>query len=296
MNDVIIIGAGPAGLTAGIYLARASKKVLILEKETIGGQMASSPLIENYPGFKAISGSELALNMFNQAVDAGCQIEIEEVTKIEKDKVITEDNEYKAKVIIIATGAKYRKLGLENEENLIGNGIHFCTLCDGAFYKDKVVAVIGGGKTATINALYLSEICKKVYIICRDNKLNCEQVIKDRIDNKDNIEIIYNTNVTKLNGKDRLESITIKTNDQEKDLVLDGIFEAIGMEAATTVAKDLLDLNERNYFKHNNTETKYDNIYVIGDCIDKEIRQITTATSDGSTAAMKVIEYLNKGD
>ena len=168
MYDIIIIGCGPAGMTAGIYAARANKKVLIIEKETIGGQISSSPLVENYPGYKEISGSELANNMFEQVTALGVDVELDEVKKIEHGKikkVITLDNVYEAKAVIIATGSRYKLLGLKNEDNLIGNGIHFCVACDGAFFKDKIVAVIGGGNSAVINAITLSDICKKVYVI-----------------------------------------------------------------------------------------------------------------------------------
>ena len=166
MYDCIIIGAGPSGLTAAIYLLRANKKVLIIEKEGVGGQIASSPLVENYPGYKSISGSDLANNLFEQVMNLGVDFEIGEVKEITKDKkVITDSNEFNAKTIIIATGCKPRRLNIENEEELIGNGIHFCVSCDGAFYKNKIVGVVGGGNSAIGNALSLSEIAKKVYII-----------------------------------------------------------------------------------------------------------------------------------
>ena len=295
MYDVIVIGAGPAGLTAGIYLARAGKKVLILEKETIGGQMSSSPLIENYPGYEKISGSELALKMYNQALDLGVDIEIEEVTKVLKNKVITEDNEYDAKVIIIATGAKYRHLNIAGEDDLIGSGIHFCVSCDGSFYKGKTVAVIGGANSAATNALYLSDICKKVYLIYRKDKLKCEDVVYKRLLSKDNIEILYNSTVEKLYGTDSLESIDVKTNDKINNLKVDGIFEAIGMIPETDITGDLINKDDCNYYEHQNTKTEIDNIFVIGDCTNKDLRQITTAVSDGAIAATNTIEYLNKG-
>ena len=295
MYDVIVIGAGPAGLTAGIYLARAGKKVLILEKETIGGQMSSSPLIENYPGYEKISGSELALKMYNQALDLGVDIEIEEVTKVLKNKVITEDNKYDAKVIIIATGAKYRHLNIAGEDDLIGSGIHFCVSCDGSFYKGKTVAVIGGANSAATNALYLSDICNKVYLIYRKDKLKCEDVVYKRLLNKDNIEILYNSTVEKLYGTDSLESIDVKTNDKISNLKVDGIFEAIGMIPETDVTGNLLKKDDHNYYEHQNTKTEVDNIFVIGDCTNKDLRQITTAVSDGAIAATHAIEYLNKG-
>ena len=294
MYDAIIIGCGPAGLTAGIYLARAGKKVLILEKETIGGQMSSSPLIENYPGYEKISGSELALNMYNQAINLGVDIEIEEVLEITKNKVITEDNEYNTKVIIIATGAKYRHLELPNEEELIGKGIHFCVSCDGSFYKNKTVAVIGGANSAATNALYLADICKKVYLIYRKDKLKCEDVIYKRLLNKKNVEILYNSTIQKICGVNSLESIDVKINNKINNLKVDGIFEAIGMIQETQISKDLLKKDDKGYFTHNNTQTELDNVFVIGDCTNKDLRQITTAVNDGAIAATKTIEYLNR--
>ena len=198
MYDCIIIGGGPAGITAGIYCQRANLKTIVFEKETIGGQIASSPLVENFPGFKSISGVELANNFYEQAESLGLPIEIEEVLEIipgKINKVVTDMGEYEAKTIILATGAKYRLLGLPNETNLIGKGISFCTSCDGAFYKGKDVAVIGGANSAVTNALYMSNLCNKVYLIYRGAKLKCEEVLKDKLEAKDNVEIIYNANV-----------------------------------------------------------------------------------------------------
>lgn len=291
MYDVVIVGCGPAGLTAGLYLARANKKVVILEKETIGGQMSTSPLIENYPGYKAISGSELSNNMYEQATDAGCEIVIDEALKVEKNRVIGEDGVYEGKVIILATGAKYRKLGIPKEEDFIGSGIHFCTACDGMFYKNKEVCVIGGANSAVVNALYLSDICKKVYLIYRKDKLKCEDVLLKQIENKENVEILYNSEVDSIIGEDEFEGIILKDG---RELKLDGMFESIGMLPETKVASDLLDLEEDNYFKNDVTRTKYPNVFVIGDCISKKVRQVATAVNDGAIAATFAINYLNE--
>ena len=204
MYDAIIIGAGPSGLTAAIYLLRANKKVLVLEKETIGGQISSSPLVENYPGYISISGSELANNMYDQVINLGGEIELEEVIELKEDQVITEDNTYKAKTIIVATGCKPRVLGLENEENLIGNGIHFCVSCDGAFYKDKKVAVIGGGNSAVINAIALSDYCKEVTLIQNLEFLTAEKNLVDQLNKKNNIKVILNKVVESYIGSDSI--------------------------------------------------------------------------------------------
>jgi len=293
MYDAIIIGCGPAGMTSAIYLARANKKVLILEKETIGGQMASSPLIENYPGYSSISGSELANNMFEQLSNLGVEIELEEVVEIkdgEIKKVITEDNTYEAKSIIIATGCKYRLLGLDNEEDLIGKGIHFCVACDGAFYKDKTVAVIGGGNSAVINAITLSDLCKKVYLIQNLDYLTAEPILIDKIKGKQNVEIILSSVVTKINGEDELESININNSDEIK---IDGMFISIGLIPQSDFVKDLLSINKYGYIESNDCVTALKGIFVAGDCRDKKVRQVTVATSDGTVAATSAIEYLN---
>ena len=292
MYDSIIIGCGPAGMTSAIYLARQNKKVLILEKETIGGQISSSPLIENYPGFTAISGSELSNNMFDQVMNLGVDFELEEVVKIEDGevkKVITTDNTYETKTIIIATGCKYRLLGLDNEINLIGNGIHFCVSCDGAFYKNKTVAVIGGGNSAVINAISLSEICKKVYVIQNLDELTSEKNLAEKLRSKENVEIITSSVVSKINGEDSLESIEIN-NDRTIDL--DGMFISIGMVPQNSFVKDLISLDKYNYVDSNDCKTNIPGIFVAGDLRTKPYRQVTTAVNDGTIAANLVIDYL----
>lgn len=295
MYDVIIIGAGPAGLTAGIYLQRANLKTLILEKETIGGQISSSPKVENYPGFISISGSELSNNLYEQAIKLGAVIELEEALKIEDGitkKVITDSGTYECKAIIIATGAKYRNLNLPKETDLIGRGIHFCTTCDGAFYKEKTVAVIGGANTAVINAIYLSDICKKVYLIYRKGELRAEEELKKELNTKNNVEIIYNTVVTKLIGEDSLEKIEIDENGTKRSLELDGMFISAGMDASTEVATDILPKNKDNYIIADDCKTSKKGFFVAGDCREKMVRQLTTATADGTIAATCAIDYL----
>ncbi len=297
MYDVIIIGCGPAGLTAGIYASRANKKVLILEKETIGGQMASSPLIENYPGWSAVSGSELANNMYEQAINLDVEIELDEAIKIEVSdhvKVIGNDNTYEGKSLIIATGSKYRTLNLPNEENLIGKGIHFCVSCDGAFYKDKTVAVIGGGNSAVINALALSEYVKKVYLIQNLDHLTAEDILASKITIKSNIEVILSSTVTKIIGEEELASIIIDENGKEREIVIDGMFISIGLIPQSDIVKDILPVNKYGYIETNDCKTDIPFVFVAGDCRDKLIKQITVATSDGTIAAMGAIEYLNK--
>lgn len=295
MYDIIIVGCGPAGLTAAIYALRANKKILILEKDNIGGQITSSLKVENFPGFKQISGNDLMNNLYEQAIDLGCEINIEEVIKIKDGKiktVITDENEYETKSLIIATGCKNRLLGIDREEEFIGNGISFCVACDGAFYKDKVVAVIGGGNSAVINALSLSEICKKVYLIQNLDFLTAEDMLKERIKEKNNIEIMYNSKVVKLIGDDELKSIEV-SGKEDKIIAIDGMFISIGQIPQNDIFKGIIDLNEQNYIKSIECLTNKEGIFVAGDCREKKIRQLTTAVGDGTIAALEAIDYLN---
>jgi thioredoxin reductase (NADPH) len=296
LYDSIIIGAGPAGMTAAIYLARANKKVLIIEKETIGGQISSSPLVENYPGYEGISGSVLANNMYNQVDKLGVDIELDEVTDIipgELHTVKTLDNEFKTRTVIIATGVKYRLLGLENEIELIGNGIHFCVSCDGAFFKCKHVAVIGGGNTGIINALALADMCEKVYLIQDKDKLTGEKILQDKLKHKVNVEVITNSVVSKIIGDDKLEKIIIKNGKKENEIVVDGMFISIGLMPQSDFLNGIIDLDKFNYAVSFDTKTKIDGIFVAGDIRTKPFRQITTAVNDGTTSALYALEYLD---
>ena len=298
MYDSIIIGSGPAGLTAAIYLLRAGKKVLILEKEGIGGAIASSPLVENYPGYISISGAELTSNMFDQADNLGVDLEMETVTKIEDGKikkVITYENTYETRTIIIASGSKYRTLGLENEDNLIGNGLHFCVTCDGSFYKDKVVAIVGGGNSACVNAISMAKIAKKIYVIQNIDRLTAEESLKKELLTKSNVEIILNANVIKYLGDKEVKGLVIKQDNQEKEILVDGIFLSIGLKPQNDFAKDLLKINPQGYIESNDCQTSIEGIYVAGDTRTKRNRQVTTAVSDGTDAALMAIDYLNKG-
>ena len=297
--DIIIVGAGPAGLTAAIYALRSNKKVLVLEKETIGGQMSSSPLIENYPGFLSISGSELANNLYSQVIELGGEVELEEVLSIEfgEIKTITTDmGKYEARAIILATGAKYRKLGLEKEDEFIGKGISFCVACDGAFYRDKTVAVIGGGNSAVINAITLSDICEKVYVVQNLDKLSAEASLINKLNEKKDIEIIYNATVQEIIGDNNLNGIVISINNTEKrKLEIDGMFISIGLVPQNEFIKDTVTLDNYGYIKSDaECVTNIEGVFVAGDCRTKNVRQITTATADGSIAAINAVKYLNR--
>lgn len=297
MYDVIIIGAGPAGLTAAIYLGRAGKKVLILEKNVYGGQIVNSKEVENYPAISKISGFEFSNNLYNQAKNFGAELKYETVVNLTKDKEVTTNRgKYQAKSIIIATGLSNRTLEIDGVDSFIGRGISYCATCDGNFFKDKVVAVVGGGNTALEDAIFLSNICKKVYIIHRRTTFRGEKILQDILNKKENVEFVFNSNVVKINGNELLESIIINTNNEEKELQIDGLFLAIGQIPNNSYI-DIIDLDEKGYaIANEDCKTNIDGIYVAGDFRTKKVRQLVTAASDGATAAINVIEYIERSD
>ena len=299
MYDIVIVGAGPAGLTAAIYALREEKKVVILEKETIGGKITSSSKVENYPGFKSISGMDLANNLYEQVIDLGGEINIEEVLSIENGKVkkvITDENTYETKSIIIASGSKYKTLNLDNEEDLIGNGISFCTVCDGSFYKNKDVCVVGGANSALNSALYLSKICNKVYLIVRGPKLKGDKKVIDDVLSANNIEVLYNITVSEyVLDSDELVAIEVNNNESKKRLNVEGVFLAIGQSPKIEYLNNLVKVDENNYIvASENCMTNIDGIFVAGDVRKKDVRQLTTAVSDGTNAAINAINYLKE--
>lgn len=297
MYDVIIIGAGPAGLTAAIYLGRAGKKLLILEKNVYGGQIVNSKEVENYPAISKISGFEFSNNLYNQAKNFGAELKYETVVNLTKDKEVTTNRgKYQAKSIIIATGLSNRTLEIDGVDSFIGRGISYCATCDGNFFKDKVVAVVGGGNTALEDAIFLSNICKKVYIIHRRTTFRGEKILQDILNKKENVEFILNSNVVKINGNELLESIIINTNNEEKELQIDGLFLAIGQIPNNSYI-DIIDLDEKGYaIANEDCKTNIDGIYVAGDFRIKKVRQLVTAASDGATAAINAIEYIERSD
>ncbi len=299
MYDTIIVGAGTAGLTAAIYLRRASKKVLVFEAKSYGGQIVNASIIDNYPAEAHISGFDFATKLYNQAKELGSEIRFEKVVNIEDGdikKVITEKDTYECKTIILATGSDNRKLGLEDEDKLIGKGISYCATCDGNFYKNKVVAVAGGGNSAIEDALYLSNLASKVYVIHRRDEFRAEDKLLNELKEKNNVEFILNSNVTKLNSNDLLESIELTDKDGNKKVInLDGLFIAVGRIPENENFASIVNLNENGYvIATEDCNTNVPGIFVAGDNRTKTVRQLVTAASDGAVAASEAIKYINK--
>lgn len=301
MYDIIIVGGGPAGLAAAIYAARALKKVLLIEKATFGGQITQAVNVENYPGFETIGGMELGERMYDQAKKLGMESIYGEVSNIQKDAttftVFVGSKEYQSKALIYATGASPRKLGVVNEEQLLGSGISYCATCDGAFFKDKTVCVVGGGNTAIDDALYLSNLCKKVYLIHRRDGFRGEPVKVTLLKEKENVEFILNATVQEVLGTDRVEAVLLNENNQERKLEVDGVFVAIGHEPNTKILEDFVPLTPNGYIITNlQLETAVAGFYAAGDVREKQVRQLTTATNDGTIAAIMACEYLDTLD
>ncbi|MBR2471163.1 MAG: FAD-dependent oxidoreductase, partial [Clostridia bacterium] len=273
-----------------------NKSVLVLEKDTFGGQITSSPQVENIPGFVSITGAEFGDKLVEQAMNLDAEIECAEVLEIkdgETKTVVTDDGEFYAKAVIIATGTKHRLLGLDKEEEFIGNGISFCAVCDGAFYEGKTVAVIGGGNSALQESILLSNLCKKVYVVQNLDYFTGEKKLADELVTKENVEIILGATVDKLLGDDELTGITINTADGKKDIALDGMFLAIGLLPQNEQFANLVKLNDYGYVDSaEDCITNVDGIFVAGDCRSKRIRQVATAAADGATAALAACDYI----
>lgn len=299
MYDIIIIGGGPAGLTAAIYALRANKSVLVLEKGSFGGQITYSPKVENIPGFVSVTGNEFAEKLVEQALELGAEIEPTEVFSVKDGDVktvVTEDGDFQAKAVIIATGAKHRLLGIENEENLIGNGISFCAVCDGAFYKDEEVAVIGGGNSALQEAILLSDVASKVYVVQNLDFLTGEKKLAEQLYAKENVEIITGSVVKAVNGDEELESIVItKTADgEDRKIDVKGMFVAIGLVPQNAPFSDCIGLDSYGYADSDEScTTKSNGVFVAGDCRKKRIRQVATACADGAVAALAACDYID---
>ena len=299
MYDIIIIGGGCAGLTAALYAARAEKSVLILESENIGGQITASPKVENYPGIPDISGMDFSQRLFDQAIGFGAEFKLEEVLKIndgDVKKVVTDAGEHEARAVIIASGVKHRKLGIENEDKLVGRGISYCAVCDGAFFRGMDVAVVGGGSTAFSDALFLSAYCKTVYIIHRRDAFRAEPNLVTRAREKENIKIITNAVVVSAAFDKRLSGIEIASTvtDEKTYIDIQGLFVAIGHVPESKVYRDLVECDAYGYIKAGeDCKTSAKGIFAAGDCRTKAVRQLATAAADGAVCAIAACEYLD---
>ena len=300
MYDILIVGAGPAGMTAAIYARRAEKSVLVLEAKTYGGQIVNTPDIENYPVAAHISGFDFATKVYEQASALGAEFRFEKVTGITDEgdhkTVTTTKHTYEAKAVILATGSENRKLGLPDEDKLTGRGVSYCATCDGAFFRKKTVAVVGGGNTALEDALYLADLAEKVYLIHRRDAFRGEEANAARIAAKENIEVIWNSQVTKLLSEKKLCGIEVTNKDGSvRTLDVNGLFVAVGRIPENQNFAQLIELDDAGYvMAGENCLTNVPGIFAAGDNRVKEVRQLVTATGDGAVAATAAIRYLNE--
>lgn len=299
--DVVIVGAGTAGLSAAIYTVRAGKSALVLDAVGYGGQIINTPEVANYPGIKNTSGFEFATELFEQAKDLGAEVVYEKVLGIRSEGKVkfvkTEKNEYECSAVILATGAKNRPLGLEHEQEWIGQGVSYCATCDGAFFRKKTVAVAGGGNTALEDAAFLANYCAKVYVIHRRDQFRGEEKELEALKAKENVEFIINTNIIELLGSDHLEGLKLKNkvSGEECEISVQGLFVAIGQMPDNISFADVVNVNEQGYIvASENCRTNEEGVFTAGDCRTKEVRQLTTAAADGAIAALGACEYINK--
>ena len=296
--DIIIVGGGPAGLTAAIYARRAGKSVLLLEKESFGGQIASSPKVENFPGFTAISGAELADRLYEQADALGARIELEEVVSVETGKphtVTTDYGTYTGTALILATGMKHRTLGLTGEETMAG--ISFCAVCDGAFYAGRDTAVCGGGNTALQDAIYLADICHHVYLIHRRSEFRGDPILVETLKKRENVTMITDTVIDALLGEGSLSALLIRNvlTGTTQELPVSGLFEAVGQQPEGKLAVALSVADDSGFIASSETcLTSVPGVFAAGDCRTKEIRQLTTACADGAVSALAACAYCNQ--
>ena len=302
MHDIIIVGGGPAGLTAAIYGLRAGKSVLVIEKNGFGGQIAYSPKVENIPGTKVISGAEFADHLTEQVMNLGADVELENVIAVEPGETVTvrteEGSAFEGKTAILAVGVKHRMLGLPGEEELIGNGISFCAVCDGAFYAGQDVAMIGGGNSALQEALLLAEVCRSVTIVQNLAFFTGEQKLADALSQKDNVKVLFSTVVSEYeteNGKLTGLKLHNEESGEKSEIRVDGAFLAVGLMPENEPFAALENLNAWGYFDTDEScATKTPGVFVAGDCRSKRIRQVVTASADGAIAAMAACHYIDR--
>ena len=296
--DIIIVGGGPGGYTAALYGVRAGLSVLVLEKLYAGGQMSQTHQIDNYPGFpEGVDGFQLAQNMQRQAERFGAETVLTEVQKIDllasPKQVTTDSGEYFARTVILAAGAGPKELGIEKEKELTGRGVAYCAACDGNFYRGKVVAVVGGGNSAVADALLLSRIAQKVYLIHRRDSLRATRIYEQALKNAENVEILWNSRVVQLHHEEKLSAITVEQMGDAYRLPVDGLFISVGRKPATELVADQLALDPGGYLiAGEDTKTDIPGVYAVGDIRTKQVRQIVTAVSDGAVAAHMAEEYL----
>ncbi len=303
MYDILIIGAGPAGMTAAIYGQRGGKKTIVFDKLSYGGQVINTAEVANYPGMPNMTGLDFADKTYNQMKDLGAEMSYEEISEIRdadkpiKTVITTSGKEYQCKAIIIATGSSPRPLGVENEDRFRGAGISYCATCDGAFFRDKTVAVCGGGNTALEDAEVLSDIAEKVYLVHRRDEFRADATNVKRVKSKKNVELVLDSVVTTIKGERFIQGIEVenKKTGEKRELKIDGLFVAIGQMPENEIFKDIVKLNKAGYIESGeDCVTGTDGIFAAGDCRAKKVRQITTAVSDGAIAALAAIEHINK--
>ena len=299
MYDIGIIGGGTAGMTAAIYGQRAGKKTIIIEGGVFGGQITSSPNVENYPGIASVSGSEFSMNLLDQAVKLGAETAMDQVTGIREEdgvKIIeTAGKEYPCRSVILATGVTHRHLGIPNEERLTGAGVSYCATCDGMFFRGRDVAVIGGGSTALQDAEFLSNYCRKVYLIHRRDEFRGEDSIVKRLQGKENVEFILSATVKEIIGDQAVERLIVNSKKSGKEFRLDvsGVFIAVGQIPKNEIFADVVKLDADGFIlAAEDCITSRPGIFAAGDCRTKEVRQLTTAAADGAVAALAACKYI----
>lgn len=301
MYDIIIIGGGAAGMTAALYSLRSGKSVLLIERETIGGQISKSPRVENFPSIKEISGTEFSDKLFDQIMDLGCEFELDNVLKLEKENntfiVYGEYNNYQSKAVIIATGLEHRKINVEPEDELIGKGVSYCAVCDGAFYKDEEVCLIGDANTALQYSLLLSNYCNKVYVCTLFDKFFADDILVSRLRKRENVEIYHNLLLKEFKYSDELEGVVFENTQDltKKEFTVKACFIAIGQIPNNDIFSNLVELDKNGYILvDGDLQTKTEGLFVAGDCRQKKVRQLTTAVSDGAMASVGAVSYIDK--